>query len=333
MSCLQNLIYRRIRSVIVHLPEPFARLFEIKKEKSLLQFYSHKQAVKCNDSIPYVISLFDRKVNPGGLSDRLLGIVSVYDACKSSNRSYKIYHIVPFNLSDFLVPNKYDWGIIEKEINYDISSKILFIRSLIPYRNQKRQKRLIHLINKYRESQLHVYSNLDSFTPGTFSSLFNELFKPSVLLQTQINQHLSAIGCKYVSATFRFQQLLGDFKEGNFDILSPEDRLQLIERCLESIKELINTNKGSKILVTSDSTTFLKVACEIPNVYVIPGTIVHMAFINDAAKESYLKSFVDLYMIAHADKVYSIKIGKMYDSGFPKIASKIFDKPFELISK
>lgn len=39
-----------------------------------------------------------------------------------------------------------------------------------------------------------------------------------------------------MSITYRFQQLLGDFKEGDYEILSVNERDKIIERCLNFIE-------------------------------------------------------------------------------------------------
>ena len=331
MNRILKSAYRLLRSYAMHLPEPLVRGIERIMEYQLKKAYR----IACNvqSSPPVVISMFDGKINPGGLSDRILGVLSVYDACKAAGVKYKIFHTSPFELSDFLVPNKYDWKIGETDIRLDASSKVLFIRSMIPYKNKCRQNRLIRIVRKLKTGQLHVYSNLDSFTPGTFGGLFNELFAPSDILKQHIQTHSNNIGANYISITFRFQQLLGDFKEGNFKILGEEQKNKLLTECLATVENIKSNNPNFNILVTSDSLTFLNKVSILPYVYVIPGTIVHMAYSSDASKGAYLKSFVDLLMIANAKKIYSVKIGDMYDSGFPKIAAKIHDRPFELILK
>ena len=58
----------------------------------------------------------------------------------------------------------------------------------------------------------HVYSNV-TLHEELYSKYFNELFTPSIHLQNSIEKCLSEIGGNYVSITFRFIGLLGDFKD------------------------------------------------------------------------------------------------------------------------
>lgn len=133
-----------------------------------------------------------------------------------------------------------------------------------------------------------------------------------------------------MSVTFRFQQLLGDFKEGNFPELPKEEKDKLIEKSIEAIKKVKQENpKSKKILVTSDSVTLLNRASELDFVYVIPGELVHMGYSNDGKDEQkHLKSFLDFFMIARADRVYFAKAPMIYGSTFALTASKVYNKPY-----
>lgn len=323
-------IYHILRYVIIELPDPLVRIFERIRERKLMKSYTnttHKQ----NENLNVCVSMFDERVNPGGLADRIFGIVSVYQACKDLKLSFKIYHKYPFDLAFLLSSNIVEWEMRQDELVRDKSVKIVFIRSLLSNKNQKRQNTLKRILSHNTNTQIQVYSNLDSFDSERFQLLFNELFKPSPILQENIDFHIGEINGKYVSVTFRFQQLLGDFKEGQFEILDETKRLELIQSCIEQIEAINCRFPNHKILVTSDSSTFLERADEFPYTYIIPGKVVHMAYDDSAGIEAYMKSFIDLYMIAGAEKVFSVRIGKMYNSGFPRLAAKIGNKPFEYI--
>lgn len=133
-----------------------------------------------------------------------------------------------------------------------------------------------------------------------------------------------------MSITYRFQQLLGDFKEGNYEVLPVSKRDEIIERCLGFIKKIRQKHQDvDKILITSDSQTFLQRAKEKNEyVYTIPGNVYHIDYTNNKENFAYMKSFVDLFMLSEAKMVYNYVTGKMYPSGFPSIAAKIGNKPF-----
>ena len=81
----------------------------------------------------------------------------------------------------------------------------------------------------------------------------------------------------YVSLTFRFRQLLGYFKEGE-ETLPEAQREPYIARCLKCIEKHHDRYPGKKILVTSDSSTFLTRVVKDERIseytYLIPGKVV-----------------------------------------------------------
>ena len=50
---------------------------------------------------------------------------------------------------------------------------------------------------------------------------------------------------------------------------------------------------------------------------------------SDASNEVYMKSFVDLFVLSKAEKIYLLQTGDMYHSGFAKQASMIENVPYE----
>lgn len=127
--------------------------------------------------------------------------------------------------------------------------------------------------------------------------------------------------------TFRFQQLLGDFKEGDFPTLSTDEREGLVRRCIAEVRT-IHELEGKPLLVTADSPTFLAQVDELPFVTIVKGRLVHIAYSDDRATETHLKSFLDLWLISGAETVYSVCYGKMYNSGFPRLGARIGNRPF-----
>ncbi len=59
--------------------------------------------------------------------------------------------------------------------------------------------------------------------------------------------------------------------------------------------------------------------------------MVHMDFTRDADDDTYMKSFVDLLMLAKAKSITLLKTGQMYDSGFPHFASLLGNVRFSRI--
>lgn len=284
----------------------------------------------------------------GGLSDRLRGIVAIYAECKRQGLPFRLV-FEPLHMEDYLEPNQYDWRIKDENICWN--TKEVYPCTLLTYHpNTKnhyqhwvQQTVLRHYLRKpYR--QIHVYSNMIC-RDEEYGALFKELFKPTKELQKQLDYHLQKLGGKgnYISCTFRFRQLLGDFKEGG-DTLPEAEREPYIQRCLDGLCRLQEEHPGKRILVTADSPTFLsrvttlsteaaressksiessKFKVQSSKLYVIPGNVVHIGFTFDASKKTYMKSFVDMYMLSYASTVYLVRDRLMYHSGFPYRAALI----------
>ena len=255
----------------------------------------------------------------GGLSDRFRGIISVYQECKNQGLDFKIYFETP-HLTDFILPNQYDWHIEQSDICYDMKRvypcTLLSYHSLSDKNEPTIQKRILQWYLKKNYEQIHVYTNMRS-GDNDYSVLFHELFKPVKPLQIQIDEHVKALGGikQFMAVVFRFRQLLGDFKEGGIT-LPENERIQYIERCMDVVKRIHSQSLHKKILVTSDSVTFLNNVSKLPYVHVIPGNVVHVGFTYDATKDIYMKSFVDYFVLAYAEKVILVRDKQMYHSGF-----------------
>ena len=167
-----------------------------------------------------------------------------------------------------------------------------------------------------------------------FPQLFGELFQPVNKLRELIEKNLEMLPKGYVSITYRFQQLLGDFKEDGYRvIIDKNEKETLIDNCLSVLDKLFEKYQ-KRILVTSDSSIFLKKASEKNFVYTIPGQIRHMDF-TDGVKADILidmKSYVDFYMLANADCIYRCVSSPLYGTSFPETASYVYNKKLVTLS-
>jgi hypothetical protein len=265
-----------------------------------------------------IIYTADGRIHAGGLSDRLAGMVSLYEMSKFLNVDYKIYMTSPVNLSNYLLPNQHNWIIDDDEIIYDTKESVIYnfgttgggswIGETLALKN------LRSLLKRW--NQIHITTNVAT-SYRVYGELFNEIFKPADKLKNKIDCSLQEIGCDFISATFRFQQLLGDFAEGNYPILPDAQRVNLINRCIDHLIEIYKENNYKKILVTSDSTTFLNKANELDFVYIVPGEIAHIDYNTTAEKEVYMKSFLDYFLLTHSKLGHLVIDGQMYRSTFP----------------
>ena len=298
------------------------------KKYQLMKYYSiFKTNGKRFDK--NLVLRIDGRVNHGGLCDRLKSAVIVYAICKANQIPFKLYFSHPFNLNDIIAPNKYDWRITENELTKSlIQTKIYtsYIGKIKPRFNKKKQIHVYNFGGGYIDDVNSKYN-----TSYSFAELYEELFIPGKLLKEQIKVNKKKIGQPYISITFRFQSLLGDFYEGkHFQKaalgFNKESKSKLIKVALNAISNLSKEHSGTPILVTSDSSIFLQEANKLKNVFTIPGKTVHMDFTFDENIISYMKAFIDLYMLSYAEKIYRVSGQGLYKTGFPKVAAFMENK-------
>lgn len=289
-----------------------------------------------------VISMQNSIFHSAGLCDRLRGMCGTYSICKELGLEYKIAHLHPFNLYDYLRPNKVDWHIDEKDIDWDKHNVKVIQWGPIPnvltgrkpdeagaFNYKQLEKRIAKVNNK---RQIHVYGNMYCITTEEFHGILNDLFKPTEELQALVDWNKEQIGGPYISISTRFQNLLGDFKDGNSSPATEEEQKEYIEKCLEGIEKLHKMNCDMKVLVTSDSSKFTSEVTKKSYVYVIPGEIGHVEYCKGGKEQSvHMKTFLDLLTISGAKKVYQIRVGRMYGGHFSHTAALMGGRPYELI--
>lgn len=282
---------------------------------------------------PYVIQMFDGIIDHGGLVDRLRGIISTYNYCKELDLDFRIYFIFPFDLHDFLIPNIYNWRISKEEISYSSNQVDILYGDCNHSWNENWminnyfKKRLSKSHNKHK--QVHVYTTINT-VKDNYSILFSELFKPSPYLQSKLENIKKDLGDNYVSISFRFLKLLGDLEDSQGYTLNRVEQKLLIEKCIKIIYNIhVKAPKHDKVLITSDSSTFVSHVKNIPFVYVCPGDIGHIQYSETKNNSVIEKTFLDLFLISQAQKAYMARTSKMYQSGFAYGGSRISGIPFE----
>lgn len=318
-------------------------LFESKhgrKEVLKKYHYSVEDSILIKEKAPIYIFMANGLSWHGGLCDRFKGIVTCYKWCKTHHHSFKICFNTPFLLEEYLTPNVCDWRINEANIIYNKHYSDVFymmcdksINELIKNGSFFRlvEQHLDRQLSHTNKKQIHCYTNAQPESNEEFGCLFKELFKPSEKLKIELNHHLEEIGCPYISISFRFLQLLNDFKDTYGEKLSKEEGLLLIKKSVTAIEEVHKLNpQYEKILVTSDSSRFLSYALSLPYVYVVDGDVGHIEF--EPSNDANLKTFLDFFLIAQADKVYLGLSDKMYKSDFAYRASMLNGREFEIIT-
>jgi hypothetical protein len=281
-----------------------------------------------------LIFMADGKWMHGGLTDRLRGMASAYKFATEHNLDFKIFHTSPFSLQEVLQPNKVDWTIDEKQISRSCS----IAKPVLLYREDFNNDSALERQLDDKHEQFHLYSCVDTLGEK-FPEYFNELFKPSPLLEEQLRHYEFQLGTNYSSYSFRFQNKLGDFKEFKFKALSTKKKQKLLNAALQALQREIasndttSVNNQNKILVTADSPTFLAEAAKLPNVITVKGESIHIDFNSSKNAVDYLKSFTEFFLISKAAKakLYRNTRFNTYPSNFPKYAALLGNVPYEIV--
>ncbi|GHT86560.1 hypothetical protein FACS1894137_12310 [Spirochaetia bacterium] len=273
---------------------------------------------------PMYVYMADGKLIIGGLADRLRAIISIYDYCKRNSKLFRIFFNHPFFLEDYFVPNKYNWRIEPSEISYNKQDSM----PVVIYESEYAKDLEIRLLEKKRK-QIHIYSNIHVDIVN-YSELFHFLFKPSEKFSRCILCEQEKIGLNYISVSFRFLGLLGDFVDTvKENLISPENQEELINKCITIVSDLKKKHIDiAKILITADSNRFINRISIYDYVYTVAGPVVHTA-IKTEENAGYLKTFLDFFLIGNARKAYFVQT--KYASGFSYMAAKVNEVPYEII--
>lgn len=279
------------------------------------------------------VFMIDGKTLHGGMSDRFRGAMSVYSYCKKYNKQFKICWIYPFELKDYLQPTSVDWTVERKDLSFNLRD--VSVKFFNTYTGLDGKTNDYHQLLGSKKKEIHVYSNI-SIEEEMYSEYFRELFMPAPCLQKQLDKCREEIGGKYVSVTFRFIGLLGDFKDDDRWLrhdsgMSVEDYMK---KCMECIDKLHVQYPDHRVLVTADSPKFLEVAKQVPYAYVIPGNLTHMDRTRNDDYLLHLKSFADFYMVSMAEKCFMYHIGDMFrHTRFAKTAALVGGTEFITINE
>lgn len=281
-----------------------------------------------------IVFMIDGKTLHGGLSDRLRGLFSTYYYCKKNGLSFKVYWVYPFKLQDYLMPSKVDWLIDKCDLCYN--KKLVAFRFFNSYSFMNNDEEAYFKVLDTKKDEEHVYSNV-TLREDLFKQFFQDLFVPAPRLQNAINSCIEELGSKYVSISFRFIGLLGDFNDRPdlYPALgSDEEKRIYVEKCLSAIERLHDEFTEYKILVTADSSLFLNEVKRIPYAYVIKGLVGHMDNIANDNYDLHAKTFLDMIMISMAERCFIYSYGRMYGATrFAKTAALIGGKHVEFLSE
>ena len=271
------------------------------------------------------------RIKHPGLADRMKAIINCYNIAKMNGYQFKIVFKIPFRLEDYLMPNEVDWTADDGDLRYSLGGTRFF--NELNFLNEDSWKGRTRLA-KGRE--YHCYSYVGNRQPKVFpesgyewSKLYRELFRPTPRLQAAID----ACGYEeksYVAVHLRFVNALENFEEvtcWDNALRTEEEKQNLINRCKQGLMRIKEENEGCRVLVLSDSKRFLDSLDDVSVEVLSHDNVGHVSF--GAGDDATLKTFVDLYMIARARKVYRIDAPELYAwSGFAVTGAMIGEIDF-----
>ena len=167
---------------------------------------------------------------------------------------------------------------------------------------------------------------------NNFGRSFKALFKPSERLQSSIDTCLKAINGAYITVSARFCNCLDDFNEEVYcEPLEASERKQLLDNCMAELAKIVKKHPDKRLVICSDSTTFINEAKKHFDIITTPGTISHIGNDDVHNYEYYEKTFLAFYTIAGASEVFLLKGPHMMRSGFPYAAALVGQKPYNII--
>lgn len=281
---------------------------------------------------PFFLVLVDGRNFHGGFADRMKGIISCFAFCLQHQIPFRIHYTFPFALTDFLIPNTYNWTLQKGET---IAEHIADVRYLNLVGSPSIQ-RLVRL--KKVKRQVHCYANRDVLealnahyhTRHSWGDLFRQLFRPAPILEQELLKKRSLLPSRYIGIAFRFQNLLGDFEEYQVAALPEAAQTALMQQCstfLIRFQQEVRT----PLLVTSDSYRFSCSLAGLEQIYCFPEQNHHLDQQTKKPGETYLKSFTDFFLLSESLKVYAAGTANMYRTEFPMYAARLNELPFERI--
>lgn len=274
--------------------------------------------------------IIDDRNSHCGITDRLKAAVGLYYIAKEHGLDYYFIHRAGFDIRDYLKPNQVRWSAEPEDIKH-----LPWKRTMIEYRPPFQNFPVFHSDRQY-VCRNYIGKNVLEMTgvsewQSVWRNLFWELFSPS----DQVKQALTEnkMPEKYAIVNARFINSLGVLEDASYNKPFPEEiQKQIIAAVLEKIYECAEDEK-IPIVVYSDSIRFLEQAAKEGFMICDPSGVGHI--MNQGISDTViLNTFVYLFQMANAEKIYSIlrldglPENSLYKSQYPRYAAIIGNKPF-----
>ena len=275
--------------------------------------------------------IIDGNNSRNGITDRLKAAVGLYYIAKKNDVPFRFIHTAGFDLRNYLIPNETDWSAEPSDLSRD-PEKIRRISYYPPFEDAgiafRRDMQYVcrDYIGKNYLEMTHVPD-----WQKVWRELFLELFAPSGQVLRDLaddpgEDHYAVVNARFINA-------LGAFEDAGYNApFPPETQERIIEAVLREA-EACRKDAGEPVILYSDSVRFLKEAEKRGFRICDPEGVGHIMNPGVSGKVI-LKTFVNFFAMANADRIYSIlnvdgrPENSLYKTQYPRYAAIVGGKPF-----
>lgn len=272
------------------------------------------------------VFVIEPKFKHPGLADRLKSIIACYNLAKKNGYSFSIVYKTPFVLEKYLLPNKVNWVKDFSELNYSIRHTKFYNETSWHEGKTLKKEKEYHCYNYTGDRLPKVFDD----TGEEWAMLFSELFTPNDDIKIRIAK-AGFLERSYIAVHFRFVNALENF-EGNYynSLSTQEEKDNLIRRCKAGLMKIKRENPNQDVLVFSDSKVFLDSVQDLPVKTLDNTSIGHICFTQN--DDTVLKTFLDMFMISRASKVYVVHAPELYNNScFALVGARIGNIDFDVL--
>ena len=270
-----------------------------------------------------------------GITDRLKVAVGLCYLARRAGVPFKFIHTAGFDLRDYLKPNLIDWSAEPSDL-CDEAFENEEICYLPPFDDlPKFEPNRRYVCKTFIGKNAIEMSGVPEWE-RVWRELFWEMFAPTDRVLDALARNRSPE--RYAVVNARFVNSLGFFEDSRYfnEPFPPETQAKIIDATLDKVGECAKDfakESDAPIFVFSDSVRFLDAAAERGFLTCDSEGIGHI--MNDGVDELvYLRTFVNLFWCARAEKIYSIlnvegvPEKSLYKTQFPRYAAIVGDRPF-----
>ncbi len=275
--------------------------------------------------------VIDGNNSRNGITDRLKAAVGLYYIAKTNGIPFRFIHTAGFDLRDYLVPNETDWTAELSDLSAD-PGKVRRISYYPPFGDAgiAFRRDMQYVCRDYIGKNYLEMTGVPDWQ-AVWRKLFLELFAPSGQVLRDLKndpgeEHYAVVNARFINA-------LGVFEDAGYNApFPPETQEKIIEAVLRKA-EACREDTEEPVILYSDSVRFLKEAekrgfriCDTEGV----GHIMNPG----VSERVILKTFVNFFAMANADRIYSIlnvegiPENSLYKTQYPRYAAIVGGKPF-----